>query len=104
VVVFCETNQAELDKLPTKPEKLNYLYDQLKNISSEIVLKGYARFAKGKVKPLDEQIAAYKQKMQEKMEAQIARLPFTEAETRAMIGKRVVLTAKDLSGKPYEVT
>ena len=41
--------------------------------------------------------------MQEKMDAQIAEMPFTEYEARALIGKRVILTVKDLSGQPYEV-
>jgi len=103
VVVFCETNQPELKKYPTKAKKLNYLYDQLKNISPEIVLKGFARFLKNNVLPLDQQMEIARKKMQEKMDGQIAAMPFTEAEARAMIGKRVVLTAKNLSGEAYEV-
>jgi len=103
VVVYCESNQAELEKLQTKAKKLAYLHEQLKDISPDVVLKGFARFSKARVRPLDQQMAAYRQKMQEKMDVQVAQMPFTEQEARAMIGKRVVLTAKDLSGKPYEV-
>ena len=47
VVIFCEDHRSELNSYPTKAKKLNYLYEQIKGFSPDVVLKGFARWLKG---------------------------------------------------------
>jgi len=103
VAEFCRKNQDVLQNIKTSNEKLNYLKLRLPDVAFDLIVKGYARFSKSNVLPLGQQMEIGLRKMQEKMDAQIAKMPFTEEQARALIGKRVILTAKNLSGESYEV-
>ena len=102
VVSYCQLNRVDINTM-TKLKKMEHLKDKFLDVNFDVIVKGLARFLKSAILPLDQQMEIGLRRMQEKMDAQIAQMPFTEEEARALIGKRVVLTAKDLSGEAYEV-